>query len=270
MASESPFVKEAKKVSEAILRDYPQFSVGHNKPLWYQIAIDNRLQPKVDVKKPPVKGKSAFQTDLCIFETFKADKDNEIEATIPRVVIEFKTGVTTHDIITYSAKAKKHKQVYPYLRYGLLAEEEATVPGRFFTHNESLDFCATIKGLNVTEQRTFLEKLLMAEIAASNRLEKIAFGKVQTRLYRNEASMSTDDEPDFYSPDADPENADWTKQSWDLPPYRSREFFAQMGETLDLAQFRTYPVYLNAVKNGWIVNDEWRGPPEGYASVVSR
>ena len=32
--------------------------------------------------------------------------------------MEFKQGLSTHDVLTYSAKATRHKQVYPYLRYG--------------------------------------------------------------------------------------------------------------------------------------------------------
>ena len=32
---------------------------------------------------------------------------------IPRVVMEFKPRITTHDVIIYSAKARKHKQIYP-------------------------------------------------------------------------------------------------------------------------------------------------------------
>ena len=51
------------------------------------------------------------------------------------------------------------------------------------------------------------------------------------------------------------ENADWTKAEWDLPPYRSPEFFAQAGE--DLASFRKLPVYAAAVAAGLIHDDEW-------------
>src|SRR5207245_7440649 len=81
----------------------------------------------------PARGSSAFQTDICIFEIRDGIK-------FPRIAIEFKTKITTHDILTYSAKAGKHKKVYPCLRYGLLASESASIPGRFFVHNENLDF----------------------------------------------------------------------------------------------------------------------------------
>jgi hypothetical protein len=48
--------------------------------------------------------------------------------------------MTTHDVLTYSAKARKHKQVYPYLRYGFVVPEVEFVPRRFFIHNDALDY----------------------------------------------------------------------------------------------------------------------------------
>lgn len=57
--------------------------------------------------------------------------------------------------------------------------------------------------------------------------------------------------------DSDLENADWTKQSWDLPPYKSDEFNAMVP---DLESFKKSPVYAAAVKKGLIVNDKWVGP----------
>ena len=54
--------------------------------------------------------------------------------------------------------------------------------------------------------------------------------------------------------DADSESADWTKQSWDLPPYRSAEFMSLFP---DLDAFRKLPVYQYAVESGLILDDEW-------------
>ncbi len=103
--------------------------------------------------------------------------------------MEFKTGISTHDVLTYSAKATKHKQVYPYLRYGIVASAIATVPGRLFTHNESLDFCACVEGLEGKKLSDFFAELLAAEVEASRRLEAIAFGSVRTRLFRTEVIL---------------------------------------------------------------------------------
>jgi hypothetical protein len=54
------------------------------------------------------------------------------------------------------------------------------------------------------------------------------------------------------------DNQDWTKQSWDLPPYKSGEFYEFIGED-DLDHFRKLPVYRWAVKSGLIKDDEWVG-----------
>jgi len=181
MATESSFVGVAHDVAKAILPN-PKYDVRRGAALLYQVTVDNNLSLTVKVKEP-VRGNSAFQTDLCVFEV------NANGVAIPRVAIEFKTRITTHDVITYSAKATKHKQVYPYLRYGLVASSETSVPGRLFTHNESLDFCATISGLDHLELEGFFKRLLMAEVESSHILESIAFGSLQTRLFRNEVMI---------------------------------------------------------------------------------
>ena len=53
--------------------------------------------------------------------------------------------------------------------------------------------------------------------------------------------------------DANLENADWTKQKWDLPKYKSKEFMELLkfsGMTLE--HFRTLPVYKFNLENGTI------------------
>jgi hypothetical protein len=177
MSIESPFVDIAKKIAEKILP--PPLFVQRGAALLYQVTVDNQLSITVDVKRPS-RGSSAFQTDLCIFE-----KKSET-VSIPRVVMEFKTGISTHDVLTYSAKATKHKQVYPYLRYGIIASNLTAVPGRLFTHNESLDFCATVSGLTNKKLNEFFVALLKNEVESSRRLEAIDFGSVSTRLFRTE------------------------------------------------------------------------------------
>jgi hypothetical protein len=91
--------------------------------LFYQITIDNNLDVTVDPKNP-TRGHSAFQTDLCIFL-------RKGGIFIPKVVMEFKKGITTHDVITYNNKAQRHKSIYPYLRYGIISYELVQIPKRF-------------------------------------------------------------------------------------------------------------------------------------------
>lgn len=79
---------------------------------------------------------------------------------------------------------------YPYLRYGIIASGETAVPGRLFTHNESLDFCATVSGLEGKPLSDFFTSLLSAEVSSSRKLESIAFGSVRTRLFRSEVILN--------------------------------------------------------------------------------
>lgn len=182
MAKESEFVEIAMRVAEEILS--PPLSIRRGAALLYQVTVDSDLALTVDPKAPK-RGNSAFQTDLCVFE----EKAQDVH--IPRVVLEFKGKISTHDVLTYSAKARKHKQVYPYLRYGVIVADESAVPGRLFTHNEALDFCATVaefKGARLTE---ILASLLRAEVECSRRLEEIAFGRVRTHLFRSEVQVES-------------------------------------------------------------------------------
>ncbi|AMM45064.1 hypothetical protein SP15_257 [Bacillus phage SP-15] len=60
--------------------------------------------------------------------------------------------------------------------------------------------------------------------------------------------------------DSDLRNADWSKVTWDLPPYKSKEFMDQLKATkTSLDSFRKLPKYKHAVRKGLIVNDEWEG-----------
>jgi hypothetical protein len=176
VAAESPYVATALEVARAILQ--PPLDVQRGAPLLYQLPVNNRLQLTVDPADPR-RAKCAYQTDLCVFERI----DDRIE--IPRVVLEFKTKFSTHDVIVYSAKARRHKQIYPYLRYGMVASDQANVAGRLFNHNEGLDFCAAVAGLADDALRDFFSNLIAEEIEASRRLESIFFGAAKTRLFRS-------------------------------------------------------------------------------------
>jgi len=56
--------------------------------------------------------------------------------------------------------------------------------------------------------------------------------------------------------DADLADADWIKEAWDLPPYKSAAFFEAINlDNLDA--FRRQPVYQHAVNAGLIYDDEW-------------
>src|SRR5205085_849524 len=94
--------------------------------LAFRLTYDHEIfwYDKSDV---PTSRSTGYQTDLLICDEY-SNKD-----WVPRVVIECKLGtVSTHDALTYSAKAATHKKVHPYLRYCILIGNwgQDPLPGR--------------------------------------------------------------------------------------------------------------------------------------------
>ena len=114
-----------------------------------------------------------YETDILISEELG---NNEWK---PRVIIEAKiNSVTTHDAITYSKKSQTHKNVHPYLRYGILIgnRKHYPLPGRLFRHGENFDFMISFKTFNPQKNEwKNLIKIIQAEITASQTLEEIIF-----------------------------------------------------------------------------------------------
>lgn len=178
MQGEDLYVNEVVRIAQEVLPD--QYVVKPKANLYYQITIDNELNVVVDPKRP-MRGKSAFQTDLCIF--MKKDK-----LLVPRVAIEFKQHITTHDIITYSNKARRHKHVYPYLRYGLISYQISEIPKRFFIHNESLDFYLTLEHYKNSLPEV-IKDLITEELKMSVVLESTIFGEKSCDFFRTKVEF---------------------------------------------------------------------------------
>lgn len=118
--------------------------------------------------------RSGYVTDLLVHEALAPAPDGAPRWT-PRVVIECKLGaVTTHDALTYSAKAATHKHVHPYLRYGIIVGGFASVPSRLLRHGAHFDFIVTLPNEDPTaKERAQLGKLLCDEFEASATLEEL-------------------------------------------------------------------------------------------------
>ncbi len=116
---------------------------------------------------------SAYETDILITE------HTEAGTWKPRVVIEAKIeSVTTHDSITYSQKAFTHKQVHPYLRYGIILGNRMhyPLPGRLYRHGAYFDFMLSWKGFEPQENELDnLMYLIVEEVKASRQLEEILY-----------------------------------------------------------------------------------------------
>ena len=114
--------------------------------------------------------KTSFETDMVVYE-----KQNG--KIVPRVIIESKVGtVTTHDAITYSHKAMYHKNVIPFVRYGIMlgARETYPLPGRLFRHGTNFDFLFSFVDYEPSEKEiaTFID-MLKREITYSRQIEEI-------------------------------------------------------------------------------------------------
>jgi len=171
--NENEFVE---KVAQLVREVLPKKYVPKPKAnLYYQITLDNKLDIIVNPKEPK-RGQSAFQTDLCIF----LQKNGVL---LPKVVFEFKREITTHDVITYSSKARRHKQIYPYLRYGLISYDISRIPRKFFIHNEGLDFHIALKD-HMSNLDRVLAGLIKEELEMSDVLESTIFGTNDFDFFR--------------------------------------------------------------------------------------
>lgn len=113
---------------------------------------------------------TSFETDLVIYE--KANGK-----IIPRVIVESKIGTaTTHDAITYSHKAMYHKNVIPFVRYGIMLGNRETypLPGRLFRHGTNFDFLFSFVDYLPSDKEisTFVD-MIKREITYSRQFEEI-------------------------------------------------------------------------------------------------
>ena len=122
---------------------YKSFKICVGKSLLYKIEMDATLNVYPNELKIPKRGQYAFETDLLV---------ENINPPIPLVIIELKIGnFSTHEVITYSAKAARHKEVYPYLRYGFVVRGDKPLTRKFLTHNQGIDFALSVSNVEDTE-----------------------------------------------------------------------------------------------------------------------
>src|ERR1700687_4246334 len=100
-------------LAEALARQDMAVETGRRLPYAMHVLAYENQEGEPALAKPARTETHRYQTDLLI-----AERTSEAAQWVPRVVVEFKLGsVTTHDALTYSAKAATHKNVHPYLRY---------------------------------------------------------------------------------------------------------------------------------------------------------
>jgi len=177
--------KEGIEFEVAKLLSFDGYSVEAKKNILYHIFVDGdgQISFKGDVLKP-ARGESAYQVDVVV--DLKIGGDFHSHRTIPLVVIEIKkygatSHLTTHDILTYSSKALKHKQIFPYLRYGLLyIHPRDNLPHRFFIHNVGFDFAIEVHDLKKEIDR--VSNIVREQLNVSESLRKIVGNKMKEAI----------------------------------------------------------------------------------------
>ena len=155
------------------------YEVKRDENLIYKVVINENLQFEPKAPNNPRRGGYAFQTDLLI------KKDNKL----PLVVIETKFGgFSTHDVLTYSSKAQKHKEIYPYLRYGLVVGGINVIQNRFFTHNIGFDFAFALKEIN-NNSLNELVKMIKEQINNAELILNILRNRNQTRSFNTQIKI---------------------------------------------------------------------------------
>jgi hypothetical protein len=93
----------------------------------------------------------------------------------PRVAIELKSGgVSTHDLLTYSAKASLHRSLHGYLRYGLFVAGDGSkgISAKWLWHGQAFDFMLSCRGDKPkTPELNKLAAIVKFEIDMSRRVE---------------------------------------------------------------------------------------------------
>ncbi|WP_439923106.1 hypothetical protein [Nitrobacter sp. JJSN] len=169
---------DADKIQKILADQLDGYSVECGRSLLYKIEIETSGRLSYDAAGAPMRGQHAFQTDLLI-----------TKGPTPLVAIELKSGTfSSHDVITYSAKAARHKKIYPYLRYGFVVVGLNALGRRFVTHNEGFDFAMAVPDRNSLP--TDLVALVQRQIASSERLiELLQPGSINVRSYEQNVAI---------------------------------------------------------------------------------
>lgn len=130
----------------------------------YSVFINSYSESNtnIDIKR--------YEVDLLI-------KEKRGNLSIPKLIIESKyKKITTHDTITYSNKAKAHKDLYSGLRYGLMIgnSDELGVSPRIVGHGDNFDFMFVFSEdtPNEKEWNLFVD-VIKRNLEISNKLESI-------------------------------------------------------------------------------------------------
>jgi hypothetical protein len=154
-----------------------KYNVETKRSLLYAISFDDRgkLQLGQNAEREPMRGGgTGFEQDLLVFER-SSDGQTSI---IPRVSVELKFGgVSTHDSIVYSEKARRIRAIYPFVRYGLILGGLGHVPGRTLRLGTEFDFILTVPERVSAVTLGRIAKLVRKEVRLSARMIAVLRGR---------------------------------------------------------------------------------------------
>jgi len=175
--NEREFAEYMRDFLRKVLKD---MKVDTGKAFLYSLNISPDGEVVPHNYKKPTRGHSAFETDISIYKTING-------VDIPFVIIETKFGgMSSHDVIVYSEKAHRHKQIYPHLRYGLLLGGKNSIPFRFFQHNNHFDFCIVYSGAR--DEKPFLN-VIKKEITFARKNMELLSRKKKVRQFIREIRL---------------------------------------------------------------------------------
>ncbi|MBH5401183.1 hypothetical protein HZZ13_25860 [Bradyrhizobium sp. CNPSo 4010] len=170
--------RAALQVQTSLASHLPNCRIELGQSLLYKIEVAPSGEVSHRDGDSPMRGQYAFQTDVLISKPCGSPKQ-----MVPLVVIELKaTSFSSHDVVLYSAKAAKHKAIYPYLRYGFVVIGLEALGRRFLIHNEGFDFAMAVPDAAAIE--TALVPLVRRQLKSAQRLVSLtSSGRIQLRRY---------------------------------------------------------------------------------------
>lgn len=172
-----------KALVEELRSSFPGWEMGTGISILYSLFIDEKgnISINQNEKGEPIRGMgTGFEQDILLYERVSGQT-----SIVPRVAVEVKFGgVTTHDAIVYSEKARRLRNVYPYLRYGFLVGDLSSLPARLLRMGTDFDFIFRISNPPIQEEQDHLIAILKEEIETSQKLGMVFYGRTNVQLLR--------------------------------------------------------------------------------------
>ena len=102
-------------------------------------ALSPKKRGDVPTALDGMRGSYAFQADIVVHN-----------GRVPLVVVELKySKYSTDQIIAYSARAQRYRELYPYIRSGFVVGNKKALGNKFFRHNRGFDFALALPDENL-------------------------------------------------------------------------------------------------------------------------